>query len=166
MRPVPVLQASIVLVIAAFWIVVWIWTLRADPARPPGFLDDRAFPAAAEPICAEAVTAVEALGSAAAVDSIEERADLVDAQDDILRDLVVDLRALPRPTGEPGAWVAEWLDDWDVHIGDRERWAARLHEGSDPPFVETAKGNDQVSEAVDYFAETNEMPSCMTYNDV
>ncbi len=159
-------QASIVIGIAAFWIVVWVWTLRAEPADPPGFLDDRAFPAAAQPRCAQAVAAIEALGNAAAVDTIAERAALVDEQDVVLRDLVDDLRELPRPAGEEGEWVAEWLDDWDVHIGDRERWSARLHEGEDPPFVETAKGNDQVSEAIDYFAETNEMPDCATYNDV
>ena len=32
--------------------------------------------------------------------------------------------------------------------------------------IETVKGSDQVSEAVDGFAEVNDMPSCATFNDV
>ena len=112
----------------------------------------------------------EAAGALVDVEVVEvgdvHPADLVDRQDEVFVALVADLRALPRPSGEQGEWVAEWLDDWDTHIGDRQRWAGLLHDGEDPPFVETAKGNDQVSEAVDGFAEANDMPSCATLNDV
>ena len=80
--------------------------------------------------------------------------------------MVVDLRALDRPEGEEGTWVAEWLDDWDTHIADRQAWADQLHEGDDGPFVETARQGEQISKGIDYFAETNDMPSCATAGDV
>ena len=80
--------------------------------------------------------------------------------------MVDDLRALPLPAGEQG----EWVDRVAGRLGHPHRGppalggAAARRRG--PPFVETAKGNDQVSEAVDGFAETNDMPSCATLNDV
>jgi hypothetical protein len=159
-------QLGLLVACVAFWVAILTWTVFADPGDPPGFLDDRTFPTAAEPICAEAMATVETFGSAAAVESIEERADLVDRQDEVFIALVADLRRLPRPEGEQGEWVSEWLGDWETHIRDREAWAATLHAGEDPPFEETPKGNERVSEAVDEFARVNEMPSCATFNDV
>jgi hypothetical protein len=160
------LQIGLAVALVAGWGAILGWTLVADPGEPPDFLDDRTFPEAAEPVCAAAMARVESFGSAAAVDSIEERADLVDQQDEVFIVMVDELRTLPIPAGEQGGWVRAWLDDWETHIGDRRAWAATLHGGEDPPFVETAKGNDQVSEAVDSFAEVNDMPSCATFNDV
>ena len=163
-------SAKVQLVVLAacfvFWGATLAWTVLAEPGDPPDFLDDRRFPTAAEPICERAMADVEALGSGAAVDTIEERADLVDRQDEVFAEMLDDLARLPRPAGEQGEWVTAWLADWQTHIDDRREWADRLHAGEDPPFVETARGNDQVSEAVDGFAEVNEMPSCATLNDV
>ena len=159
-------QVVLAVLCVAFWIAILGWTLVADHGDPPDFLSDRTFPEAAEPVCAAAMAEVESFGSATAVATIEERADLVDRQDAVFEVLIADLRRLPMPGGEEGDWVREWLDDWQTHLEDRQRWAAELHAGEDPPFVETAKGNHQVSEAVDAFAEVNDMPSCATFNDV
>ena len=160
------LQLGLVVASLAFWGAILGWTLVADPGHPPDYLEDRRFPTAAEPVCAAAMAEVESFGNATAVGSIEERADLVDRQDEVFTEMIADLRRLPRPEGEQGEWVEAWLADWETHIADREAWAARLHDGEDPPFVETARGSDRVSEAVDGFAEVNEMPSCATFNDV
>jgi len=161
------LQIGLAVVLAASWLGIYGWTVLADHSGHPGdYLDDRAFPDAAEPVCADAMAEVESFGSAAAVETIEERADLVDRQDRVFHRMLDALRALPMPAGESGGWVEEWLGDWDTHVDDREAWAARLHRGEDPPFVESVKGTDQVSEAVDGFADVNEMPSCATFNDV
>ena len=160
------LQLGLVVACVVFWAAILGWTVTAEPGDPPGFLDDRSFPTAAEPLCADAMARAESFGNGAAVDSIEERAELVDRQDEVFTAMVADLRQLPRPSGEQGEWVVEWLGDWETHIADRRAWAEKLHRGEDPAFVETAKGNDQVSEAVDGFAEANDMPSCATLNDV
>jgi hypothetical protein len=115
---------------------------------------------------AAAIDEVRDLSNPAFVDTIEERADLVDDQGEIFASMVTDLRALPHPEGEQGGWIDRWLDDWETHLGDRARWAAELHEGHDGPFVETARDNNQISETIDNFAEVNEMPSCATLGDV
>ena len=159
-------QVGLVGLSVAGWAGVLGYELVAEPGDPPAFLDDRSFPTAAEPLCAAAMAEVETFGSAAAVDTIEERAELVERQDEVFTAMLADLRQLPRPEGEQGEWVTEWLDDWDTHVRDREAWAATLRTGEDPPFEETAKGNNRVSEAVDEFARANEMPSCATFNDV
>lgn len=160
------LQLVLVAASLVFWGAILGWTLVAERGDPPDFLDDRTFPTAAEPICARTVAAIEALGSAAAVDTVAERARLVDDQDTLLVAMLRQLEALPHPDGEQGEWVTAWLDDWRTHLRDRERWAERLHAGEDPPFVETARGTDRVSEVVDGFAKANDMPSCATYADV
>lgn len=159
-------QLVVLAVNVVFWAAILGWTWTADPGDPPSYLDDTEFPADAERICAGARESVAALGNPAFVDSIEARADLVDREDAVLVGMVDELRALPAPVGEQGGWVAAWLDDWDTHIADRQRWADVLHGGEDPPFVETARGGEQVSRAIDYFAEVNEMPSCATPGDV
>lgn len=160
-------QLAVLAACVVFWGAVLGLMLVREPGDPPDFLDDRSFPEAAEPICAEAMAEVEGFGSAAAVETIEERADLVDRQDEVFGAMVTELRALPVPAGEQGDWVREWLDDWDTHVADRQRWAERLRAGEDPPFVETPKGaGTRVSEAVDGFADVNDMPSCATFNDV
>ncbi len=159
-------QLLIVVLIGAGWIGIWTWTVAVDPGDPPDFLDDRSYPEAAEPICAVAVEEVRELGNPAFVDTPEERADLVDRQGAVFAGMVDELDDLPRPDGEQGGWIEAWLADWEIHLDDRAAWAARLHAGDDPPFVETARGNDQISEAIDRFAEVNEMPSCATLGDV
>lgn len=160
------MQLGLLVGCLAFWGAILGWTVAADPGNPPSYLTDRTFPAAAEDICAETMALVATFGNGAEVETMEERAVLVERQDGEFLAMIDELRRLPRPDGEEGEWVAEWLDDWETHVGDRQDWAERLHAGEDPPFVETPKGGDQVSEAIDQFAETNEMPSCATLGDV
>src|SRR5688500_19194277 len=109
---------QLVLLVACFlfWGAILAWTVVAEPGNPPGFFGDRRFPTAAEPVCASAMAEAESFGSGAAVDSIAERAELVDRQDEVFVAMLADLRALPRPAGEEGEWVTEWLGDWDTHI--------------------------------------------------
>ena len=150
-----------------FWGAILGWTWFADhPYDPPDHLDDPAFATAAEPICAAAVVRIEALGLPTTAQNPTERADLVDASNEILRAMVDDLAALPRPAGEEGSWVTQWLADWRTHIGDRQRWADGLRAGRDVPFSETARAQEQISKVVDNFATVNEKPSCQTTHDV
>lgn len=161
------LQLLLVGVNVAFWGAILGWTLvAAHPDDRPDHLEDPAFATAAEPRCADAVGAIEALGLPTTADSPEERADLVDATNIILQTMVADLAAIDRPAGEEGEWVGSWLADWTTHIGDRQRWADGLRVGEDVPFSETARGGEQVSRVIDHFAEVNDMPACATTHDV
>jgi hypothetical protein len=167
-RPATIVQAGLVLAIAGFWGGIYAYTLSVDEEdiRPPGRMTDRAFAAAAEPICAATAAEIGALGLPTAVDDAAERAELVQTENVLLRSMLGDLGELDRPTGQEGRWVEEWLRDWDVHVEDRQRWADDLRAGDDGPFVETDRGGEQISKGVDYFAETNSMPSCATAGDV
>lgn len=160
------LQLLLLLGILAMWAAIYGYTLFSGPHERPGRMDDRAFATAAEPICAATEAAIERLGLPTAVETPLERAQLVEAENGLLRTLVADLGALDRPAGEEGEWVEEWLGDWDTHIQDRQNWADSLREGDDGPFVETARNGEQLSKGIDYFAETNDMPACVTPGDV
>ena len=162
------IQVTVLVVNVAFWgaILGWTVTVDEDDIRPPGEMQDVAFAAAAEPVCASADAAIDDLGLPTAVESPAERADLVDAENVILRDMLDDLDALPRPRGEEAGWVEEWLGDWRTHVEDRQNWADGLRAGDDGPFTETAREGEQLSKGIDYFAETNDMPSCVTTGDV
>lgn len=166
-------QLVLVAVNVVFWGAILGWTVLADhPWDPPDHLDDLTYAAAAEPICAEAQADLAALGSPIEVETLEERAQLTLDGVDVLEAMLVELRTLPAPvgTGADGApeaeWVDRWLDDWEVHLGDRRRWAEQLHEGEDVPFTETARNNKQISRTIDNFAEVNAMESCKTTGDV
>ncbi len=160
-------QVVLVVVNVAFWGAILGWTAFADhPYDPPDHLDEPAFALAAEPVCARAQAAVVALGQPTEVRTPADRAQLVDDGNEVLRDMVGDLRALPLPAGEEADWVTRWLADWDTHIGDRQRWADGLRVGRDGPFTETARSGIQLSRVIDNFAEVNQMESCKTAGDV
>jgi hypothetical protein len=169
-RPSRGLSAKVQVVIlvanVAFWLAILGWTLGGDRHDPPDLLDDPAFAAAAEPVCAATVSAIEALGLPTEVGSAAERAELVDAQVLLLTDMVGSLEVLPRPDGEQGGWVATWLTDWRTHIADRQAWADDLRVGDDHAFTESPRGNEPVSAVIDNFAAVNGMESCATPGDV
>ena len=149
-----------------FWAGILGWTLVGDHGNPPDRLDDRAFVDAAEPICAATRDRIAELGLPTEVDTPVERADMVDEENRILRAMVGELDGLPRPSGDEGDWVGQWLDDWLVHIQDRQDWADDLRAGDDHLFVESARAGEQVSKVVDNFAEVNDMEACATPGDV
>ena len=149
-----------------FWVALLGWTLVGDHSNPPDRLDDRTFPTEAEPICAATEARIEALGLPTEVDSPLERAEMIDEENVYLTDMVSDLEALARPAGEQGEWVDTWLVDWRSHIADRQAWSDDLRAGDDHVFIETARGNEHVSNVIDNFADVNEMQSCATPGDV
>ncbi len=161
-------QLLVLVLNLAFWGAILGWTLLRDPSAylPPDRLTDRALPAAAEERCVDGRGEIDDLDLALVADTPVERADTIDAENEVLVDMVDDLDELVRPDGEQGAWIATWIEDWRTHIEDRQRWADRVRAGDDGPFVERVRGNDQVSSVVDNFAEVNEMESCATLGDV
>jgi hypothetical protein len=151
-----------------FWgaILVWTFVWGRTAYNPPDRLDDRAFPEAAEPICSATLDSIHALGLPTAVSSMLDRANMVDTENDDLRQMIDDLAALDRPSGDEGSWVSQWLDDWRTHIQDRQDWADDLRAGDDHPFRETVRHGSQVSKTIDNFADVNDMKSCATAGDV
>lgn len=132
----------------------------------PGRLANTTFPTLAEPVCAQAAAALAALPPAWATETPTARAEAVEGSVAVLGDMVSDLRTLP--TGGQDAAVSEWLADWDTFIADRDDYANRLRLDPEARFYVTQSDRDrrQITLAIDRFAETNRMPSCVTPADL
>lgn len=138
-----------------------------DPGRKVDELADPTFPRAAEQVCARALAAIEELPAAETARDARERADVVDRANVILTGMVAELRPLvPQGQGQVSEGIELWIDDWEVHVGDRVAYAEALRADSDARFLETRKARRQISRAIDGFAQVNRMPSCATPTDV
>lgn len=148
----------------AFWVFAF---FVYDPGLKVDELADRTFPRAAERVCAAAMERVDRLPPATAAGTPEERADVIDRSDQLLGTMVDELEALvPDDRGRVARGLQDWVDDWRAHIADRSRYAQALREDPAARFLESTKGNRQVSRAIDGFAEVNRMESCQTRDDV
>ena len=110
-----------------------------------------------------------ALPAALTATDAAARADVIDASEVLLADMLAELSALEPPAGaEDRARVDEWLDDWSRYLADRGEYADRLREDPDARFTVTQSERDerQITEAVDRFAAVNGMPSCETPADI
>ncbi len=152
-----------VLAMLAMW--VYVLFLHEDTTSPDR-LEDRSFPTNAEPLCGRALARLDQLPPARESTTPQERAEVVDEADEVLRGMVADLRAQAPTAGSDGRIVTEWLGDWGTYVGDRDDWADVLRTGKDTRFFETAKGGGPISELIDRFAVVNDMPSCATPDDV
>jgi len=165
-RPLCLLGAVAILVLLGGWIyVLFIY----DPGLLIDELADRRFPEAAEKVCASAVERLEELPPASEARSAMERADVVERSNVILSDMIDRLE--PHAPSEPEnvrAGVAEWIADWRVYIGNRERYVDNLRADPEARFLESPKGSDTkgITRAIDGFAQVNRMESCTTPDDV
>jgi hypothetical protein len=153
-----VLVVVAIVSIAAMWLYVW---LPFPKPRPADVLDDDSFARTAEPICSATIESLRTLPLVTQDSPPDELADVVAQADDELRSMAADLRALPRPGGRDGELLGRFLDDWDVHLADRDAWVERLRSGDDGPFTETViRNGDGASGYLSEFATVNRMPSC------
>ncbi len=145
----------------------WIWAFSPFPDRGnPDRMTDRAFPAAAEVICSEARTVIDALPAASTAADFADRADLVDRGTQVVRAMIADLTALEVDNAEEQSWVDAWLDDYATYTDDRDSYAARLRAGDDDAPTFTVRGVEGVPTLVTGFAKVNDMPSCEVPGDV
>jgi len=151
---------------AAAMVLMWGYLfLVADPGIPDE-LEDPAYGAAAEPVCAEVRAGIDELTPAIEVESPEERGAVVAEANAALEDLVVELEALAPTTGEDAELVDAWLADWATYLADRQAYAEDLLAGEDAELLVTARGTDQITVTLDHFAQVNDMPSCQVPLDV
>jgi len=167
LRPGVVIAAVLGVSVLGMWAWVLLYHLGGSWREDmPGRLGDATFPIAAEPVCAAAAATVASLPPAWVTDTPAARADAVDESVEILAAMVADLRQLP-PGSDAGA-VTEWLNDWDTYVADRADYAARLRTDPQARFYVTQSDRDrrQITLAIDRFATTNGMPSCVTPADL
>jgi hypothetical protein len=159
---VKVVLVTAVLGMALFWVIVY---SVAGSYHPPGWLQDRTFPTAAEKICASYTDRLEAVPLANTARTSGQRADLVDEVTALLAQRRDDLEAVV-PTGRGAHYIEAWLSDWNLHLADRNSYARRLRSDPAAEFTETPKESSQISAVLNKFADDNEMPSCDTWGDV
>lgn len=157
-----VAAVTVCLAIFAMWVYVF---TAADDYHPAGWLKDRRFPNAAEAACKPFAARLAEIPPASSARTTAERADLVDQATEVLAGMQAALRPLV-PEGKQGRHIGEWVQDWSTHIGDRNRFAAKVRTDPDAEFIESPKQNSQLSSALNRFAQVNEMPSCVTAKDV
>jgi hypothetical protein len=148
-------------------VVMWGYAFFGEvPA--PARLDDRTFPAAAEPVCALARGDIDQLPRAFESPGPAERADVVDRATDRLTAMVAELRAAVPPAQPTRDRLNGWLNDWDIYLQDRREYTARLRVDRFAKFHLTQSERDrrQINSSLDNFAKVNAMGSCATPEDV
>jgi hypothetical protein len=150
-----------VLVVAATFGMWGYLFLIADPGVPDE-LEDDAFPTEAQAICAEAVARIDDLPPASDATSPEDRGAVVVEANEILTEMVADLRAIAPTEGADERLTRLWLEDWDTYLGDRADYAEALAAGEDAELLVTARGAGQITVTLDHFAVVNDMLDCQS----
>jgi hypothetical protein len=143
----------------ACFVAFWVWALFFASKTAVNKVDDRAWAARAEQICAAAKPAIGALDAKASRD-LDVRADLVVQSTDMLSAMLDKVVAVMPTDAKGQAIVPAWAKDYRTLLNDRYDYAAQLRKGVDAPFAETAVDNIPITERISVFAGDNEMPSC------
>jgi hypothetical protein len=156
------------LAFAAFWI----WALFFASKEPVNRIDDRAWAARAEVICAAADEERVALADFRKMDEatpemVLERADIVDAATDILERMLDDVVADPPDDAKGRGIVPLWEDDYRTYLADRRAFTGKLRDTRENvAFYESAADGIPISEKLETFAADNHMPSCAPPRDL
>lgn len=153
--------------VGSFGIWAYAYSGLADRPAPDRF-DEPAFALAAESICADAVTDLNALPSALRASDPIDRANQIRAATARLDQMVADLAASASGTPRDLEIIDEWLGDWRVMLGDRLRYAqALIDDPSSAQFLITDTGvNERLDRRITRLANSNAMPSCVVPGDV
>jgi hypothetical protein len=167
-RPKVFAVAMAFVVMAGFWAWIFMYQLQNKGEDDmPDRLDDLAWTAEADEICAATNDSVAELPSAQSTDTAAERADVIEQATAEFDLMLVELEALA-PTGasRDAANTALWLDDYRIFLGDRLDYAAALRTDPDARFLVTEKYGSHITKPIDRFARVNEMEACMSPGDV
>jgi hypothetical protein len=161
--PTGVALVLAIVAIAAMWVyILGPWRSREVPTT----LEDRTYAERAEPLCVAAQARIAALPPAASATTPEERADVLDAANDIVAGLVAELHRIEPSVDADRQYVDQWMADWDSYLESRRRYANVLASGRDDRFAVQAEGGHPITERMDGFADLNQMSSCRVPLDV
>lgn len=166
----PWARAGVLVAVTSF-VGIWGYVLYLSfgPGReaPRDRLDDTAWVAEAEAVCADTREELESLPFANELESPAERAAVIDAATDELEPMVDELDRLDPPSDTAEALAVErWLADWRRYNTDRREYAELLSTGADQPFSVTRRDRYHLDLLIDDFAKINHMESCQTPDDV
>jgi hypothetical protein len=155
----------------AFVVFMWIFAFFFASDEGINRIEDRAWAARAEEICAAAKTELVALADFRRLDEVGgdalgQRADIVEKANAILTTMIDDVNSV-EPVGERGAKVIpRWIDDWRTYLSDRVTYVAALRSGDGGGFSETEINGSPITNFLGDLARQNEMPSCQAPLDL
>jgi hypothetical protein len=167
------LGGLVVVTMLGMWAYIFVYHASgAWRSETPGRMDDASYGASAELACQAAQRRTAALPEAFEAATAAERADVVAAVNTELAVLVDELDALEVTPGAEGSaadrtMADEWVADWRTYL-DRRDYVERLRDDPRARFYVTQSDRDevQITEAIDRFAAVNQMPSCITPDDL
>jgi len=150
---------AVVLVVST---VMWVYAFLIADEKPTDQLRDGSFATAAGTVCTRAKDEIRTsnlIGVEAKTP--QQRADVTDQVDTILRTMVERLRPLVPGDASDAKVVTLWLNDWGQYLSDRDAWVTKLRAGEDAPFLEHQReGGEPASKAMDAFAVANDLTDC------
>jgi hypothetical protein len=148
-------------------VIFWIWILSgAASTDSPDRLVDRAYVKSLEAECSELRERIGELEPSLAGDSAERDTALADANE-LIAAFVTTLGDGAPSTGDGAPVVEGWLEDWRTYLASREDYAQRLQKDPGAQLeVRASKLGPPVDQAIDAFAELNEIPACTTPDDL
>jgi hypothetical protein len=158
-----VLVVLFCLAVALFWVYVFATGPQEDHASK---LDDTSFANIAEQRCAVAQAEIGALPPARTAKSPQDRAVVLAQANQLVDELIVDLRAVVPEEARDRSLATQWLDDYARYAQARHDHQAALARGEDPEFSVPAVGGRPITLQMDAFAQLNEMPACEVPQDV
>ncbi len=144
---------------AIAFVSFWFWALFLIDKTAVNKIEDRAWAARAEEICAPVKLELRRLDLETSTE-LEGRAALVVQSTDMLSAMLDDLEAVEPSDPKGQAIVPAWIADYRTLLQDRYNYAERLRSGQDGPFTETPVQGVPITERIETFAGDNEMPSC------
>jgi hypothetical protein len=164
-------RAGVLLAVVSFvgiWGYVLYLSVFVGRSEPLDHLDDEDWVESAEATCAPVAARLDRLPFAIEMETLDERADVLDLATTDLEAMVRSLRGLVAPSDPAEARaVGRWLDDWEEYNRNRRAYADRFRAGLDEPFRVTDRSGYQIDVLLDDFAaKANDMPSCAPPDDV
>lgn len=160
--------AMLFVVVIGFWAWVFMYQLQNKGEDDmPDRLDDLAWTAEADELCAAAVADVAELPSAQSSPSAEARADVIDEATARFERMLADLEDIaPTGSSRDAAITEAWLADYRQFLDDRYTFADSLRDDPMARFLVTEKYGSHITKPIDRFARVNEMEACMSPGDV
>ncbi|NNE75174.1 MAG: hypothetical protein HKN26_16025 [Acidimicrobiales bacterium] len=160
---------ALVLSIVLFW--AWAFSGLVNFPWAPSEVNvdemgDQVLVTRADAACEVAQDRIDVLPRANTVGSPAERADLVVLGNEIIVELLRELRTLTADNADDQFSYDEWLDDWDIYLSDRERHVERLRTEGDVRFRLTDVGTQHLTNGIDGFARVNDMDNCEVPRDL
>lgn len=162
----PILRILLLVVCLAI-AAMWIYALFFASKKAAYKVDDPAWRANAEQVCARYEAQRLALTDTASgyiaeptPAQMRERADVVDQATDLLEAMVDEMTAFPTATERDQQLVATYRGFYETMIADRRAYTARLRALELAPYRETEVGGGPVTNLLVDFSTVNELEHC------